>query len=335
MNKHSQENLALFKPLDSPRGLTAELIARLTADIVDGKFPPGSQLPTEQEMIAATGVSRTVVREAVAALKADRLVVTRQGAGAFVVDHVRRPYRVDFDEHSPLRDVLNVMELRTGVEVEAAGLAAKRASPAQLKKITHRLEAINSALEKGGNAVDQDLAFHCEIADATGNPQFRRFLEYLGRFIIPRRTVSGRSQPPTNRHQLDLFQQEHEQIFNAIRARAVTQARYAMQRHLNNSRSRYEKLTAEIRIKPKVGADSSRTYVRQLGFECASHFLTKRARGNRPWEPCIHRPKALPEQRIVRLAIQIGASIDLKETLNDLLPTWVTLATGSVISLYF
>ena len=84
MNKHSQENLALFKPLASPRGLTAELIARLTADIVDGKLPPGSQLPTEQEMIAATGVSRTVVREAVAALKADRLVITRQGAGAFV-----------------------------------------------------------------------------------------------------------------------------------------------------------------------------------------------------------------------------------------------------------
>jgi GntR family transcriptional regulator, transcriptional repressor for pyruvate dehydrogenase complex len=248
MNKHSQEHLALFKPLASPRGLTAELIARLTADIVDGKLPPGSQLPTEQEMIAATGVSRTVVREAVAALKADRLVITRQGAGAFVVDHVRRPYRVDFDERSPLRDVLNVMELRTGVEVEAAGLAAQRASPAQLKKITVRLEAIDSAIDKGGNAVDQDLAFHCEIADTTGNPQFRRFLEYLGRFIIPRRTVGGCSAPPTDHHQLNVFQQEHEQILNAIRSGAATQARSAMRRHLNNSRTRYEKLTAETRI---------------------------------------------------------------------------------------
>jgi GntR family transcriptional repressor for pyruvate dehydrogenase complex len=230
--------------LDNPRGLTAELIARLTADIVDGKLPPGSRLPTEQEMIAATGVSRTVVREAVAALKADRLVVTRQGAGAFVVDHVRRPYRVDFDERSPLRDVLNVMELRTGVEVEAAGLAAMRAAPAQLKKIIYRLEAINSALEKGGDAVDQDFAFHCEIADATGNPQFRRFLEYLGRFIIPRRTVSGRSQPAAHPNQINLFQQEHVQILNAIRARAASEARSAMLQHLNNSRSRFEKLTA-------------------------------------------------------------------------------------------
>ncbi len=249
MSKLSQKNLALFRPLAARRSLTAELVARLTADIVSGKLPPGSQLPTEYEIIAATGVSRTVVREAVAALKADRLVITRQGVGAFVAHHVRPPFRVDFDERSPLRDVLNVMELRTGVEVKSAGLAAERASPAQLKKIIDRFAAINTAIETGGNAVDQDFAFHCEIAEATGNPQFRQFLEYLGRFMIPRRTIWGRSAPPTKRHQLDLFQQEHEQILNAIRERAVTQARSAMQRHLNHSRARYEKLAAEMGIK--------------------------------------------------------------------------------------
>src|SRR6188508_1606822 len=103
------KNLSLLQPIEAPRGLTAELVARLTADITSGKLPPGSRLPTEQQMIAATGVSRTI---------------TRQGVGAFVADNVRRPFRVDFDERSSLRDVLNVMELRTGVEVEAAGLAA-------------------------------------------------------------------------------------------------------------------------------------------------------------------------------------------------------------------
>jgi GntR family transcriptional repressor for pyruvate dehydrogenase complex len=249
LHKRSSKNLAYLRPLEAPRGLTGELVARLTAEIVSGKLVPGSQLPTEQEMIAATGVSRTVVREAVAALKADRLVITRQGVGAFVADHVRRPFRVDFDETSSLRDVLNVMELRTGAEIEAAGLAAERATPAQIKKIVDRYAAIQSAIERGDNAVDQDFAFHCEIADATGNPQFKRFLEYLGRFIIPRRTVWGRSAPPAKRSQLDLFQQEHTQILDAIRDRAVTQARAAMQRHLLNSRGRYEKLAAEVGIK--------------------------------------------------------------------------------------
>ena len=247
MTKRSPKNLALLQPLYAPRRLTAELVARLTADITGGKLAPGARLPTEQEMIAATGVSRTVIREAVAALRADRLVVTRQGVGAFVADHVRRPFRVDFDENSPLREVLNVMELRTGVEVEAAGLAAERASPAQVKKIAERYGAIQSAIGRGDNAVDQDFTFHCAIADATGNPQFKRFLEYLGRFIIPRRTVWGSSAPPTNRAYLDIFQREHAHILQAIAKRSPVEARAAMQRHLLNSRGRYEKLAAEQR----------------------------------------------------------------------------------------
>lgn len=246
--KRVTRNLALLRPIDQPRGLTAELVTRLTADITSGKLAPGAKLPTEQEMITATGVSRTVIREAVAALRADGLVVTRQGVGAFVAETVRRPFRVDFDERSSLREVLNVMELRTGIEIESAGLAAERASPAQVKKITERYAAIESAIQRGENAVDQDFAFHCEIADATGNPQFRRFLEYLGRFIIPRQTVWGSTAPVLSRNHLQTFQREHEQILQAIKAGAVTQARAAMQRHLSNSRKRYQQLAAKLGV---------------------------------------------------------------------------------------
>jgi len=173
--------------------------------------------------------------------------VTRQGVGAFVADQVRRPFRVEFNENSPLREVLNVMELRTGVEVEAAGLAAERASPAQVKKIAERFAAIGAAIGKGSLAVDQDFVFHCAIADATGNPQFRRFLEYLGRFIIPRRTVWGSSAPVDNRAHLALFQREHEQILRAIEKGSPDEARAAMQKHLLNSRARYEKIAVGAR----------------------------------------------------------------------------------------
>jgi DNA-binding FadR family transcriptional regulator len=181
-------------------------------------------------------------------LRADRLVVTRQGVGAFVANHVRRPFRVDFDERSPLREVLNVMELRTGVEIEAAGLAAERASPAQLKKIAEKFNAIQAAIDRGESAVDEDFAFHCAIATATGNPQFTRFLEYLGSFIIPRRSIWNDPSTAARRVQLDTFQKEHEQILQAIQAGAVSQARTAMQRHLLNSRQRYQKLAAEHEI---------------------------------------------------------------------------------------
>src|ERR1044071_8614844 len=114
----SSRKLSMFGPRPAQKSLAHELIERMTADITSGKLSPGEQLPTEQELIAATGVSRTVVREAVAALRAEGLVVTRQGVGAFVADNARRPFRIDVDERRTLHEMLQVMELRTGVEIE-------------------------------------------------------------------------------------------------------------------------------------------------------------------------------------------------------------------------
>src|ERR1041384_8258091 len=94
--KSGQKKLAAFAPLTAPRSLTHELVERLGADITSGKLAPGARLPTEQELIAATGVSRTVVREAVAALRAEGLVVTRQGVGAFGPENALRPFRRGF-----------------------------------------------------------------------------------------------------------------------------------------------------------------------------------------------------------------------------------------------
>jgi len=220
--------------LGPPRSLTQMLIERLSAQITAGELKPGAQLPTEPELIAATGVSRTVVREAVAALRAEGLVVTRQGVGAFVAETPRRPFRIETGDLQSLRDVIQVMELRTGVEVEAAGLAAE-------------FDAIAAAVARGDAAVDQDFAFHCRIADATGNPQFVRFLDYLGRFIIPRQTIRiSVGSAPERRAYLERIQAEHRDILRAVRERAPTRARAAMRAHLANSRKRYQKLAEEL-----------------------------------------------------------------------------------------
>src|SRR5262245_32745001 len=240
------KKLMVARPLPPPRSLAHELIARLTADITSGNIRPGARLPTEQELIAATGVSRTVVREAVAALRAEGLVVTRQGVGAFVPENARRPFRVDFGRLSSIREVLEVMELRTGIEVEAAGLAAERASATQVRNIVDWLHMIDRALKRGEDAIDQDFALHCGIADAAGNPQFRRLLEHLGRLIIPRQTISGGPGLP-RRVYSETFQREHREIVQAIRAGAVASARAAMRRHLLNSRKRYQKFADKVR----------------------------------------------------------------------------------------
>ncbi len=74
----------LLRPLNPVRRRTEEVVERIAAQIIEGRLPAGARLPTEQAMMAAMGVSRTVVREAIAALRARGLVTTRQGAGAFV-----------------------------------------------------------------------------------------------------------------------------------------------------------------------------------------------------------------------------------------------------------
>ena len=239
--------LSASRPLVAPRSLTDQLAALITADIVEGRLGSGSRLPTEQEMVAANGVSRTVVREAVAALRADGLVVVRQGVGAFVAANVRRPFRIDVEGLRSLRQALDVMELRMGIEVEAAGIAAERGTAAQVRKIAHAYEAVDLAIDRGETAIEEDFAFHVSIAEATGNPQFSRFLVYLGRSIIPRKTVHVNSpNMPNNRAYLRTFQEEHGDILGAIRAGAPTQARASMRRHLVNSQKRYKKLAAEI-----------------------------------------------------------------------------------------
>ena len=241
------DKLTPFRPLSPPRNLTEEVVGRLADEITRGGLEPGARLPTEQAMMSAMGVSRTVVREAVAALRAEGLVVTRQGVSAFVAaDGKRRPFRLDANEVDSLAEAIKVMELRRAVEIEAAGLAAERGTTSQITAVSAALDAMDRAIERGETAIDEDRAFHRSVAEATGNPQFMRFLEFLGHFVIPRRAVADAPwRKEGARPFLDLFQKEHRAIFEAIRERSPEGARSAMRKHLTNSLKRYRKLAED------------------------------------------------------------------------------------------
>jgi GntR family transcriptional regulator, transcriptional repressor for pyruvate dehydrogenase complex len=239
----------MLRPVTPAPRLTREIAERIADEIATARLPPGAKLPTEQVMVAAMGVSRTVVREAVAALRARGLVVTRQGAGAFVAaDADRRPFQLTFDGLPSIAEVLEVMELRASVEVEAAGLAAERGSPAARRRVGEALAAIDAALDRGESAIDEDFAFHRAIATATGNSQFAHILEYLGRFIIPRQSIRvAAHRPEGQRAYLETFQGEHAAIAAAIANRDGAAARETMRLHLTNSQARYRRLAAEAK----------------------------------------------------------------------------------------
>src|SRR5579864_8054862 len=177
----------LLRPLDAPRSRSAEVADRLAEQIVSGKLPMGAKLPSEQEMMRGMGVSRTVVREAVAALRARGLVITRQGAGAFVDRAAgRQPYAIDPDGLGSLDSVLDILELRMAVESEAAAIASERATAAQIKAIGDAHRVFSRTISGGDRAIKEDFAFHEAIAAATQNSRFVEFLDFLGRLIIPR-----------------------------------------------------------------------------------------------------------------------------------------------------
>jgi GntR family transcriptional regulator, transcriptional repressor for pyruvate dehydrogenase complex len=233
-----------LKPLQPVRNLASKATELLVNEIRSGRLPPGSRLPTEHELMSALGVSRTVVREAVAALRTEGMVVTRQGSGAFVsADTTRVPFRLHAGGLQSLDDVLEVMELRLAIEVEAAARAAERVTPEHLKSIQRALQAIDAAIRKGEGAITEDFAFHVAIANASENPKFAQFLEFLGRHVIPRQSI--RLNLTTRREQhtyLTRLQAEHGRIHAAIQERDVAAARRAMRTHLARSLERYRDL---------------------------------------------------------------------------------------------
>ncbi|MCB8882228.1 FadR family transcriptional regulator [Acidisoma cellulosilytica] len=225
---------------------TAQLAERIGRDIRAGRLQPSQKLPTEQELIAQYQVSRTVVREAMATLRTEGLIVSRQGAGVFVADHTAaRPFRIVSEELKSLVEIENVLQLRLAVEVEAAGLAAERRTDEDIALIGRALESIDEAIARGASAVKEDLDFHCAISAATGNPYFQRFMQFLGPVIIPRQTIRvGLETVEERRSYVSQVQKEHRQLFEAVRQGDSKLARRCVRTHLEASRDRYRKLAA-------------------------------------------------------------------------------------------
>ncbi len=229
------------------RSLAQGVVEALAGRIRDGALKPGERLPTEGQLMAAFGVSRTVVRESLSRLQASGLVHTRHGIGSFVADLGAAPesFRIAPEQLETLRDVIAVLELRIGIETEAAGLAAQRRSEQNLAVMRQALDEFAQAVAEGRDAVAADFRFHGEIARATHNAHFTTLLATLGTNIIPRARLQAAGPPDAERlAYLRRVNAEHESILDAIAAGDAEAARAAMRTHLANSRERRRRAAA-------------------------------------------------------------------------------------------
>lgn len=223
------------------RNLTQETTDALRAKIATGPMKAGERLPTEKELEAEFGVSRTVIREAVAVLKADGLVEPRRGAGIFVRDpEGSRRNNLPTFVPSGVHEALDLLELRMAVEIEAAALAATRRSLSQDARIRECQALFERDIDAGASAVGRDAAFHLAIAQGTNNALFTSFLESLGSNAIPRGSLSEEDRARLiDRSYLERVNKEHRAIVDAISAGDADGARVAMRDHLSGSITRY------------------------------------------------------------------------------------------------
>jgi DNA-binding FadR family transcriptional regulator len=223
-----------FKPIKTRR-IYEEIVDQLKMMIIQGNLKPGDKLPSERELSEQLGVSRSSVREALSALEAMSILDIRSGEGTFVRETSQSA------TIEPLALVLAVennpevqlMEVRRVLEVEAAGVAARRATLYQVEKIGEALKAMREAAEKQELAVEYDLKFHFTIAEATHNNILLRIMNTVAD-IMHQTFRPKRQQLYGSPGMAERIIHEHTLIFQAIQERNPEKARERMLEHLNN-----------------------------------------------------------------------------------------------------
>ncbi|WP_214320335.1 FadR/GntR family transcriptional regulator [Nonomuraea sediminis] len=145
-------------------------IEELRGEISSGAWPVGTKIPSESQLAETLGMSRLSVREAVRVLVHAGLLTTRQGDGTYVTatDESQVALRRRLDRAA----AMDIIDVRRGLDMVAARLAATRRTPEDLALMRVALERRDAAARAGDldAFADADVAFHLHVADAAHNP---------------------------------------------------------------------------------------------------------------------------------------------------------------------
>lgn len=216
--------------------LTDKAIARLRELIQSGELPPGSQLPPEQQLAAELGVGRNIMREAVRALVAARVLELRRGNGTFVTSLQPRVLLEGIGGAVELLQgdtMLELTEVRRLFEPAATGLAATRISPQQLAEVKGHLEAMRAAADDVEVLNQHDAAFHRAVVAATGNETLSTVLDGISSRTLRARVWRGLVDADASGRTL----LEHEAIYTALVVGDAIQAQAAALMHITTTES--------------------------------------------------------------------------------------------------
>jgi GntR family transcriptional regulator, transcriptional repressor for pyruvate dehydrogenase complex len=228
----SETFLQAFRSVSRERSLSDKVTEQITEAIVSRQVRPGERLPSERELGARFNVSRTVIREAVRSLVARGLVRVTSGRGVEVSEmgsgNVAASMKLLVRGYEGL-DYEKVSEVRGAVEVQTAGLAARRAKPEDIERLRQLCDEHQVNLDKGDAdaASESDFQFHRELTRASGNELLLAMLDSISDVL---REV--RHQAMVQPHVSEEGLKAHRRILKAISAGDPKAARDAMARHL-------------------------------------------------------------------------------------------------------
>lgn len=226
--------------------LSEEILHRLRDMIKRGQFGYGDKLPVAKKMAEIFGVSRTTVREALAALEAEGWVTTRRGAGTYVkrlrVSPVEPLITLFGGENTT---ILEVLELRRILECEVASLAASRATAEDVAAMKQAHANTRIAISQGEGTGDADFAFHYALAQATKNTTIAKVVAAM--HDLYHEVVRTGSKHPSKPHDYNRVLSEHEAILKAIEKHQSTAARKYMANHLESIHRMVEEVLMEQR----------------------------------------------------------------------------------------
>src|SRR3954454_5721172 len=161
-----------------------QVIDQLRDQITSGRWPVGSRIPTEPELVEQLGVARNTLREAVRALAHNGLLDIRQGSGTYVLatSELAGVMRRRFEGLDPA----HVRELRATLETSAAALAAVRRTEDDLVQLATAWERREAAWASGDldTFVQADAAFHLTVIAAAHNPALTGLYADLGELVL-------------------------------------------------------------------------------------------------------------------------------------------------------
>jgi DNA-binding FadR family transcriptional regulator len=205
---------------------------------------PGEKLPTEHILAKTFGVSRSVVREAIAQLRNEGLVETRQGVGAFVTEALGRgSIRIEQADLHDRESFRSLFQLRMPLEIEAAGLAAVHHDDADLKKLDDSLAQMTGAEKWTDQGIVADLVFHRALAAATHNEYYPLFIGFIAERISLAINVARAA--AVLEEIVEVTIAEHVAIRDAVATRDPLVARIAMRHHIMGAAGRLN-LTLEV-----------------------------------------------------------------------------------------